>query len=119
MAIDETLRLYPPAHVISRTAIGDDDVHELAHVELCHPPSRVDVSVTGVPLLSDYSDEQEQEADWYGATLLLPRQGLVQLRSKHKTTAEIAANYGLSEAFCEWRIRMTGVDLQLKRARVR
>jgi cytochrome P450 len=26
MMIDEALRLYPPAHVISRTALGDDEV---------------------------------------------------------------------------------------------
>lgn len=51
-------------------------------------------------LLSDYSDEQEQEADWFGAALLLPREGLVRLRAAQKSPTEIAAHYGVSEALC-------------------
>jgi len=58
-------------------------VHELAHIQLRHPPARVEVSETGLLLLSDYFDEQEQEVDWLGAALLLPSEGLVQLRSVH------------------------------------
>ena len=67
-------------------------------------------------LLSDYSDEQEQEADWLAAALLLPRDGLIQLRSARRSTPEIANLYGVSEALCEWRLRMTGVDVQMRRA---
>ncbi|MCU1298056.1 MAG: hypothetical protein JWO91_2334, partial [Acidobacteriaceae bacterium] len=55
------------------------------------------------------------EADWLGAALLLPREGLVRLRSAHRATAEIATYYGVSEALCEWRLRMTGVDVQMRR----
>lgn len=90
-------------------------MHELAHVELGHAAARVDVSKSGVILLSDYSDEQEQEADWYGAALLLPRDGILEMRSKLASTAAIASYYGVSEALCEWRIRMTGVDVQMRR----
>ncbi len=91
-------------------------MHELAHIELRHAAARVEVSDTGLLLLSDYSDEQEQEADWLGAALLLPREGLVKLRSAHKSMSEIATLYGVSEALCEWRLRMTGVDVQMRRA---
>src|SRR5690242_16090563 len=43
-------------------------MHEIAHVELKHLPTRVDVSKnTGLLLLSDYSEDQELEADWRGA----------------------------------------------------
>jgi hypothetical protein len=104
-----------PAHAMTRQR--SDLTHELAHIKLRHVPVRVEVSETGLLLLSDYSDEQEQEADWLGAALLLPRDGLVQQRSARKSTAEIAAYYGVSTALCEWRLRMTGVDIQMQRAR--
>lgn len=103
-----------PSHAITRKR--NDLMHELAHVELSHVPARVEVSETGLLLLSDYSDEQEQEADWLAASLLLPRDGLIQMRSTRQTAAEIANHYGVSEALCEWRLRMTGVDVQLRRA---
>ena len=103
-----------PAHKITRQR--NDLMHELAHVELSHAPVRVEVSETGLLLLSDYSDEQEQEADWLAAALLLPRDGLIQMRSARQSSAEIANRYGVSEALCEWRLRMTGVDVQLGRA---
>lgn len=102
-----------PAHAITRQR--NDLMHELAHIELEHAPARVEVSERGLLLLSDYSDEQEQEADWLAAALLLPREGLVKLRSARHSTPEIANRYGVSEALCEWRLRMTGVDVQMRR----
>jgi hypothetical protein len=103
-----------PAHAITRQR--NDLMHELAHIELRHVPTRVEVSESGMLLLSDYSDDQEQEADWLAAALLLPRDGLIQLRSARLSAAEIANRYGVSAALCEWRLRMTGVDVQMRRA---
>ena len=103
-----------PAHKATRQR--NDLMHELAHIDLKHLPARVDVSQSGMLLLSDYSDDQEQEADWYAGALLLPRVALMQHRSLRKTAAEIGALYGVSEALCEWRLRMTGVDTQLRRS---
>jgi Zn-dependent peptidase ImmA (M78 family) len=104
-----------PAH--ARTRQRSDLMHELAHIQLKHTPSRVEVSKLGLLLLSDYSDDQEQEADWHAAALLLPREGLLQMRVQQNSTAQIAAYYGVSEPLCEWRLRMTGVDVQVRRAR--
>jgi Zn-dependent peptidase ImmA (M78 family) len=94
-------------------------MHELAHIQLKHTPARVEVSKLGVLLLSDYSDEQEQEADWHAAALLLPRDGLIQMRARSDSASQIAAHYGVSESLCEWRLRMTGADVQIRRARTR
>ncbi len=104
-----------PAH--ARTRQRSDLMHELAHIQLGHAPSRVEVSTSGVLLLSDYSEDQEQEADWHAAALLLPRDGALQMRAQRNTTIHIANYYGVSEALCEWRLRMTGIDVQIRRAR--
>lgn len=104
-----------PVHAMTRQR--SDLMHELAHVALDHVPVRVEVSDTGLLLLSDFSDEQEQEADWLGAALLLPRDGLIRHRAARNSTNEIAAFYGVSTALCEWRLRMTGVDAQIRRSK--
>ena len=103
-----------PAHAKARQR--NDLAHELSHILLRHVPARVDVAPSNLLLLSDYSDEQEQEADWHGAALLLPRDALVRLRTRQKTTTEIADHFGVSTALCEWRLRMTGVDVQIRRS---
>ncbi|RXH24061.1 hypothetical protein XH99_28630 [Bradyrhizobium nanningense] len=102
-----------PAHADTRRRY--DLMHELAHIELKHVPARVEVSPSGLMLLSDFSDEQEQEADWYAGSFLLPRDGIFRLRSRGKSAAEIGIQYGVSKALCEYRLRMTGVDIQMRR----
>ena len=104
-----------PAH--ARTRQTNDLMHELAHIELGHLPARVDLSKTGLLLLSGHRTKQEQEADWYAGAILLPRVVLVYHRSRGLSASEIASRYGVSEALCEWRLRMTGVDVQLQRGR--
>ncbi|QOZ24019.1 hypothetical protein XH93_10800 [Bradyrhizobium sp. CCBAU 51753] len=103
-----------PAHAATRQRY--DLMHELAHIELKHVPARVEVSSSGLMLLSDFSDEQEQEADWYAGSFLLPRDGIFRLRSRGKAASEIAVIFGVSKALCEYRLRMTGVDIQMRRA---
>lgn len=102
-----------PAHAPTRRQ--SDLMHELAHIELGHTPARVDVSGTGLLLLSDYADDQEQEADWHAGALLIPRDGILQLLGQSATVTTIARYYGVSESLCEWRIRMTGCDKQIQR----
>ena len=67
-------------------------------------------------LLSEYSDEAESEADWLGGAMLLPRDTLFVKRRSGLSAGEIALEYGTSEQLCEWRLRMTGVDIQLRRS---
>ncbi|WP_238560228.1 ImmA/IrrE family metallo-endopeptidase [Sphingomonas sp. Mn802worker] len=88
-------------------------MHEIAHIELEHVPADVSVSPSGLVLLSDYSADQEEEADWLGAALLLPEPALLDGRGRGLTTAAIARDYGVSEALCQWRCRMTGVEKRL------
>jgi Zn-dependent peptidase ImmA (M78 family) len=103
-----------PSH--SRGRQSSTLMHELAHVILKHVPARVDVSTTGMLLLSDYSEDAEAEADWLAAAMLLPREVLIRSRRRGEAITDIAATFGTSDQLCEWRLRMTGVDVQLKRA---
>lgn len=103
-----------PAHAPTRQC--STLMHELAHVLLGHVPARVDVSASGLLLLSDYSDDQESEADWLMAAMLLPRDALMARRMRGMSAAQIAEEYGVSESLCNWRLRMTGVDVQVRRS---
>jgi len=103
-----------PSH--SRARQAATLAHELAHQVLRHVPSHVNVSETGLMLLSEYSDEAESEADWLGGTMLLPRDALFLKRRSGLSAREIALEYGTSDQLCEWRLRMTGVDIQLRRS---
>ena len=91
--------------------------HELAHLILQHEPGRIDVSTEGHLFLSSFETEQEQEADWLAGTLLVPREGLrVRFRSTEDPEA-LARHFGVSVQLLQWRLRMTGVALQARRAR--
>lgn len=88
-------------------------MHELAHSILQHTPAVVQVSPGGMVLLSDYSDDQEEEADWLGGTLLLPHVALLHYRGSGTNSRDIAHIFGVSEELANWRCRMTGIEKRL------
>ena len=88
-------------------------MHELAHSILEHTPASVQVSPAGLVLLSDYSEDQEEEADWLGGALLLPQVALLHHRGAGRAVSDIARHFGVSEDLCHWRCRMTGVEKRL------
>lgn len=106
-----------PAHGKPRQR--NDLMHEIAHIHLGHVPHRVDTGPGGLLLVSDFSREQEQEADWLAAALLVPREALLMCRRAGHSVAQICAKYGISRQLCEWRLRMTGVDQQLKNSKAK
>mgnify|MGYP003627880951 CR=1 FL=1 len=88
-------------------------MHEWAHIELRHKPSRADRSVGGLLLLSDYPAEIEEEADWLAGCILAPREGLLHLCSRGLKANQVAVHYGISLQMSNWRIGKTGVMRQL------
>lgn len=88
-------------------------MHELAHLILEHVPTSVNLSPSGLTLLSDYSDDQEEEADWLGGALLLPEAALLHYRSNGISFVEISDIFGVSGELCAWRCRMTGVEKRM------
>ena len=91
--------------------------HELAHLILDHEPGRIDVSKKGYLLLSSYEKEQEDEADWLSASLLVPREGLRRAYRSSQDPHVLAARFGVSTKLLQWRLRMTGILVQTRRAR--
>ncbi|WP_346892504.1 ImmA/IrrE family metallo-endopeptidase [uncultured Roseibium sp.] len=100
------------AHPVTRQA--NTLIHEWAHVELRHKPNRVDRSEAGLLLLSDYPPELEEEADWLAGAVLVPRDGLLYFRGRGLDKDQIAAYYGVSAELANWRLRMTGVEKQIR-----
>jgi len=94
-------------------------MHELSHIILGHELHNAHVSSEGHLVPSNYNKEQEDEADWLGGTLLLPRPALLEIRSLKLTDDEAEARYCVSTDMIRWRFRMTGVDYQLSNRRRR
>jgi len=87
--------------------------HEVSHSLLEHEPTPV-VSENG----ERYWDAQvEEEATWLGAALLVPRAGALSLVKSDWTIQDVAAHYGVSESLCRWRIRQTGIAIEVQRWR--
>ncbi|WP_221143899.1 ImmA/IrrE family metallo-endopeptidase [Rhizobium bangladeshense] len=112
---DRTVIIVNSTHPTTRQA--NTLMHEWAHIELRHKPNRVDRSEGGLLLLSDYPAEFEEEADWLAASVLLPRAGLVQCKSRGMHNDDIARHYGVSSELANWRVRMTGVERQISARR--
>ena len=91
--------------------------HELAHLILEHEPGRIDVSKKGYLLLSSYEREREEEADWLSGSLLVPREGLIRAYRYTKDSQILAARFGVSTKLLQWRLRMTGILVQTRRAK--
>ena len=103
------------SHSIARQA--NTLIHEWAHIELRHKPSRADRSDGGILLLSDYPAETEEEADWLSACMLTPRDGLLYHCKAGMSAAQVADHYGVSKDLAKWRIGKTGINRQLSYGR--
>ena len=72
----------------------------------------MEVSAEGFMLLKAYDKEQEEEADWLAACLLLPRDALVLIMRRSLDAIEAAELYGVSRRMLTYRLAMTGVKRQ-------
>lgn len=88
--------------------------HELAHGLLGHELSTIE-RVNGIPFVS-CDTEQEQEANWLGGCLLLPRPLLLKAARLGHGPQRIAEMYEVTEAMARWRLNASGVLLQIRRS---
>ena len=87
--------------------------HEISHTILEHSPT----PVARHDGRRYWDSEVEQEANWLGAALLVPRAGALEMFKANCTVAQIASHFGVSESLCDWRIRQSGIDKQAERWR--
>ena len=99
----------------AQTRLASDLVHEIAHLLLGHKPARIDLTEDGSLMLSTYSRQQEDEANWLAGCLLLPRDALVLIRRQRLDLPTAARRYGTSMEMLQYRINVTGVDYQFSR----
>lgn len=100
-----------PYHSKPRT--NSNLAHELSHYIIGHEPARVDVSEESFFILDSYNPDQEDEADWLAATLLLPRAVLLYIRKNKLSNQAASSHYGVSSQLLTFRLNKSGVDYQL------
>ena len=86
--------------------------HELAHGILCHPASPI---LNGTASSRKYDKEIEDEANWLGATLLVPKEATWFIVSNRMSITEASDLYNVSHELLNWRIRMTGANVRYAR----
>ncbi|GGD11382.1 ImmA/IrrE family metallo-endopeptidase [Hyunsoonleella pacifica] len=92
-------------------------MHELAHIICEHKvdESKLKLGLSG--FLRDFDEEQENEAEWLGACLQLPRPALLWALKKGMSQKDIANYFNASEEMTRYRINVTGVMSQLHYAK--
>jgi Zn-dependent peptidase ImmA (M78 family) len=100
-----------------KTRQANSLMHELAHIIIGHKPARLDITPDGMMILSSYDKNNEDEANWLAAALLVPREALLHARKRGFTNEEAANHYGCSVQLFTFRVNTTGVDVQLRRRR--
>jgi hypothetical protein len=88
-------------------------MHELAHVICGHKVSEKVKNIGLSGFLRNLDIEQENEAEWLGACLQLPRPALIYSLKKEMTLEKIAEHYNCSLDMVKYRINITGVKRQL------
>jgi hypothetical protein len=112
-AVEPVIIIHNGSHAPTRQE--SNLMHEIAHVLCEHKCNSVNFS-NGLPCRA-YDPAQEEEAEWLGACLQIPRDGLLWCLRKGWDTATIAVHFGASTALARFRRNKTGVDAQLARAR--
>lgn len=93
-----------------------DIMHEMAHIICEHEPIAIQM-VPGFPFpFREYRKKDEDEAEWLGGCLQIPRNGLLWvIRRGVRTDEAIAKHFTASLEMVRFRRNKTGVDEQLKR----
>lgn len=105
--------VFNPLHAEGRER--SNIAHEIAHIALCHKVRTIEQVGDLKFLTCDL--EQEEEADWLGGCLLLPRPLLVKATFQGLGAAQIAQKYRTSEHMARFRLNASGVLVQVGRAK--
>jgi hypothetical protein len=103
--------IHNPIHSPARQQ--SDIMHEVAHILCGHvvPPEKKATGLSG--FLRNHDEAQENEAEWLGACLQLPRPALLWALKKKMKMEEIGNFFQASVEMVRYRINITGVKKQL------
>ena len=102
-----------PTHSIYRQ--NSDLMHEVAHILLEHVGSEVYIDPKTSLMLRSYDSAQEEEANWLSGCLLLPREALLRVKRLQMRDSDAAQEYGVSSQMLQYRMNVSGVNLQHRR----
>jgi Zn-dependent peptidase ImmA (M78 family) len=105
--------IFNPLHANGRTR--SNQAHELSHIVLQHTLRTIER--VGEMSFVTCDIEQEEEADWLGGCLLLPRPILLQAAKREKSPQQIAEEFQTSEPMARFRLNASGVLVQVGRAK--
>ena len=83
--------------------------HELSHLILEHEAA----PAIGIGGCRHWNGAQEVEADWLGATMLVPRESALEWMRENGDLEDGARNFGVSVELFRWRVNHTGVVRQV------
>ncbi len=87
--------------------------HELSHLILEHAAA----PAIGIGGCRHWDGVQEAEADWLGATMLVPRESALEWMRQNADLEDGARNFGVSVELFRWRVNHTGVVRQVAAGR--
>jgi Zn-dependent peptidase ImmA (M78 family) len=105
------LIVYNPHQPPGRSA--NSLAHELSHLILEHRAA----PAIGVGGCRHWDGLQEADADWLGATMLVPRSSALEWMLQDGDLDAGAMNFGVSLELFRWRVNHTGVVRQIARER--
>lgn len=109
-----TIIIFNPRHSTLRQEA--DIMHELAHIIRGHKPIGFNY-IQGFPFpLRQYRKEDEEEAQWLGGCLQIPRDGLKWVLDRGMTEDEIVIHFVASPEMVRYRRNKTGIDIQRLRS---
>jgi uncharacterized protein DUF955 len=103
------LIVYNPRQPPGRSA--SSLAHELSHLILEHEAA----PAIGIGGCRHWNGVQEAEADWLGASMLVPRESALEWMLQSGELEEGARNFGVSVELFRWRVNHTGVARQVAR----
>ena len=107
----EYIIIHNPRHSSSRQQ--SNLMHELAHI-ICEHKIPDDKKINGLSgFLRNHDENQENEAEWLGACLQLPRPALIWALKKNMSLEQISVHFNASKEMVRYRINITGVKKQL------
>lgn len=110
---DKFIIVHNPTHIPARQQ--SNLMHELAHI-ICEHKIPDDKNILGLSgFLRNHDENQENEAEWFGACLQLPKPALIWALKKKMTILEIAEHFNASIEMVKYRINISGVKIIVKR----